>query len=57
MATSFRTKERGREKKEKKVERFGKEYDRKQGNNNTRALSTKIVFFGCRKIDNTRRRK
>ena len=28
-----------------------------QGNNSARALSTKIVFFGCKKIDNKRRRK
>ena len=29
----------------------------KQGNNNTLALLTKIVFVGCKKIDNKRRRK
>ena len=28
------------------------QYDKKQANNSTRALSTKIVFFGCKKIDN-----
>ena len=33
------------------------QYDEKQGNNNTRALSTKIVFFTCKKIDNKRRKK
>ena len=25
--------------------------DKTQGNNSTQALSTKIVFFGCNKID------
>ena len=33
------------------------QYDEKQGNNNTQALLTNIVFFGCKKIDNKRRRK
>ena len=27
------------------------QYDETQGNNDTRALSTKFVFFGCKKID------
>ena len=31
--------------------------DETQGNNSAQAISTKMVFFGCRKIDNKRRRK
>ena len=31
--------------------------DGKQGNNSTQALSTKIVFFGCKKRDGQQKRK
>ena len=33
------------------------QYDEKQGNSSTRALSTKIVFFGCNKMDTHKPKK
>ena len=31
--------------------------DETQGNNSAQVLSTKVIFFGCKKTDNNRRRK
>ena len=33
------------------------QYEEKQGDNDTRALSTEIVFFGCKKIDGQQKKK
>ena len=39
------------------LEKFTHQCDETQGNSSTQALSTKVVFFGCKKKDRQQKRK